>query len=83
MAPIRPNPVNICFMAFRFFWLVVLKKHILDGIAPEVAVIVKITGYRSRESGMIDFQSALKSMQNLIAPRDYYSFHSRLTSIRK
>ena len=48
-----------------------------------MAVIVKMTGYRSRESGMIDFQAALKAAQNLIAPLDYYSFHSRLTAIRK
>jgi hypothetical protein len=42
-----------------------------------------MTGYRSSESGMIDFQSALKAAQNLIDRPDYYSFHSRLTSISR
>jgi hypothetical protein len=46
----------------------------LDAIAPEVAVVVKMTGYRSSESGMIDFQSALKAAQNPIVRKTIILF---------
>jgi hypothetical protein len=36
---------------------------------------------RSRESGMIDFQSALKAVQNQIAPQEFVSIRGEIRSV--
>ena len=38
---------------------------------------------RSRESGMIDFQSALKAVQNLIAPQEFVSIRGEIRSVNE